>query len=387
MTSKFFRYPFADTGIKTTVPNDPQLDGSVSYNKGWTEDYTINPADDPAGKDFPLEQNNQLLYDVTLSLQQYQTWGTPDFITTTDNGGVLYPYSKYARTLFDDGVNGPQVFESLEAANDIEPGEAQSTWRYNDFSTQRLTIDAVQFKDSPVAGELVYYDSADGLFGLALADGTIKQRVVGFADPDYNRVIIAGEYIYAAGLTPGATYYLSTTTAGAMQTIRPAANVVQIGNARSATSLFMQIQTLPDAVLVASVYLAVSQAIPADNTPYKILFDTVDFDSGSMWDATNHRFVIPRDGYYELDGMAVMEPTAAGVGSVYLTLYKNNVTEFQRISQVFTSGEDAQPSGDVIVYAVAGDYFDLRASNDYTAIVDIAGAFQYNSFQISYLGE
>lgn len=82
MTSKFFVVPFATDGDKTTVPDGTQTDGSISYQAGWTLDYSLDPAVTPLAKPVSRSATNQLFYDVTLSLQQLQIWGTPDFITS-----------------------------------------------------------------------------------------------------------------------------------------------------------------------------------------------------------------------------------------------------------------------------------------------------------------
>lgn len=92
--AKFFKYAFGQAGILTPIPNDTQLDGSISYEQGFSTDYTLNPQFDPVtAKEVPLAQTNQYLNDITGAVQQYQTNGFPDFITTADNDGVPYPYA------------------------------------------------------------------------------------------------------------------------------------------------------------------------------------------------------------------------------------------------------------------------------------------------------
>lgn len=92
--AKFFKYAFGQAGILTPIPNDTQIDGSISYEQGFSTDYTLNPQFDPVtAKEVPLAQTNQYLNDITGAVQQYQTKGFPDFITSVDNDGVPYPYA------------------------------------------------------------------------------------------------------------------------------------------------------------------------------------------------------------------------------------------------------------------------------------------------------
>lgn len=120
--NKFFRIPFAESGDKTAVPDATQGDGSVSYNQGYGPDYQL-PKTNPAAKDIPRNSDNQLKYDVTKALQEYQTNGVPDWITAAQNGGTAYPYPIGARVRYTDNV----VYISQVAANTATPG-ASTNW-------------------------------------------------------------------------------------------------------------------------------------------------------------------------------------------------------------------------------------------------------------------
>jgi hypothetical protein len=89
-------------------------------------------------------------------------------------------------------------------------------------------------------GKAVYWDSANSRFDLALADGTVKQNCVGFADVPNGNLYAFGDAVLFSGKTPGARYYLDAATAGAITTVAPA-NAVAVGIARSATELFIDV--------------------------------------------------------------------------------------------------------------------------------------------------
>jgi len=92
-------------------------------------------------------------------------------------------------------------------------------------------------------GKAVYWDSANSRFDLAVADGTAKQNCVGFADVPNGNVYAFGDAVLFAGLTPGGRYYLDAATAGAI-TLTPPTNVVFIGVAKSATEVFVDVDTM-----------------------------------------------------------------------------------------------------------------------------------------------
>jgi hypothetical protein len=93
-------------------------------------------------------------------------------------------------------------------------------------------------------GKAVYWDSANARFDLALADGSAKQNIVGFADVANANVYAFGSAALFTGLTPGSRYYLDGATAGAITVTAPA-NPVFIGIAKTATEMFVDVDAQP----------------------------------------------------------------------------------------------------------------------------------------------
>lgn len=132
MSDGYFKYPFAISGDKTTVPDPTQVSGSVSYQSGWPLDYQKILGTDPDALPIGRSQTNQLLYDITLGLKRFQEFGAYPWITTAQNDGVAFPYAKNAIAGYDDGVAGYNVYQSLIAANTNPPstgGVTHATWR------------------------------------------------------------------------------------------------------------------------------------------------------------------------------------------------------------------------------------------------------------------
>jgi microcystin-dependent protein len=117
-TQKFFRFIWAQLGDRAAVPDTTPVDGSAGYQIGYGFDYQRAP-DDPLVKNIERNKWNQVLYDITLGLRQYQTMGFPEFITDADNGGFPFPYAKNACVRWTDG----QIYLSLVDANTTTPAD------------------------------------------------------------------------------------------------------------------------------------------------------------------------------------------------------------------------------------------------------------------------
>ena len=124
--ARFFVNPFGVDGDRTAVPTSGSITGSMSYEFGFTPNYQLDLANDPAALPVPRGQTNQVYYDITDALKQYQTTGTPDWITSVDNLGSPYAYDIYARVRYDAG-GGMEVYENLVDGNTQTPG-SDASW-------------------------------------------------------------------------------------------------------------------------------------------------------------------------------------------------------------------------------------------------------------------
>lgn len=129
--SKFFSIPFGVSGDRTTIPEDTQSSGAVSYQQGFGPDYERNPATDPLAKRVPRDETNELYYQVTNALRFLQLYGAPEWYAVDDGGDpVQYPLSAQVR---HDAGSGMQIWRSLVGANTAEPGTDPTKWAV--FST------------------------------------------------------------------------------------------------------------------------------------------------------------------------------------------------------------------------------------------------------------
>lgn len=125
--ARFFVYPFANIGDKgTRIPDNSQASQVVSYQSGFTQRYQLVLGTDPTAIPVPRDQTNQLYFDITDNIRQYQTQGVPDWITAADNLDVSFPYGIYAVVRYDTG-SGMQLWESQKNNNTSTPG-ANADW-------------------------------------------------------------------------------------------------------------------------------------------------------------------------------------------------------------------------------------------------------------------
>jgi len=120
----YYVYPFglnADD-VPATIPTPAAGDGSMSYYAGFTPFYEEDLLTNPSALPIPRSQFNQLMLDITNNLQEYQQFGTPQFILAAQNLGSAFPYPIYARVYYN-GV----VYENQVASNTATPG-TDNTW-------------------------------------------------------------------------------------------------------------------------------------------------------------------------------------------------------------------------------------------------------------------
>jgi hypothetical protein len=186
-TQKFIRRLFGQAGTRAAVPDLTQADGTVSYENGFGADYQ-RATGDPLLKNIERDKFNQLLYDLSLGLQQYQLHGFPEYVAAVDNGGVALSYAKNAFVLWTDG----NLYLSLVAANTSDPTDS-TKWR---LFSPGADVGAIQAfpSNTPPAG----YLASDG----SLLSRATYPRLWAFAQASGN--IAANDGVWTKGqFSPG----------------------------------------------------------------------------------------------------------------------------------------------------------------------------------------
>lgn len=195
---KFFRYPFATAGDRMPVPDQTQVDGSVSYQQGYGIDYQKNLTTDPSAKPISRTQYNAVLYDITNAINQYQTHGIPDFIPASENGGIPYPYDKYALVRFDDG-HGIEIYWSKVDNNTADPTDlvnwgvfSTDGWQPGDIKDHAGTQDPSTFGRWLLCDGTIYLIADYPRLAAALGNTWGGDGVDTFAVPDLTRRVTIG---------------------------------------------------------------------------------------------------------------------------------------------------------------------------------------------------
>ncbi|MEP3246261.1 MAG: hypothetical protein ABJN40_05600 [Sneathiella sp.] len=126
-----------------------------------------------------------------------------------------------------DSANLEQLYTAIQKMiNDAVPT----------LTADALIIEGVTFASSVTTnGQVVYFDDGNSHYDLALGGTHIPS---GIADVSNNRVYISGRLPdgFITDLSAG-TYYLSTSTAGAITSVVPSGTAIEIGDALSDTVL------------------------------------------------------------------------------------------------------------------------------------------------------
>lgn len=135
----------------------------------------------------------------------------------------------------------------------------------------------------------------------------------------------------------------------------------------------------------ASVYASAQQTLAVGQS--KVLFDTVEFDSAGLWDATDQRFVATLAGNYRVTGFLVLS-SAPPQGPFSSFVYKNGIGIKQCDSAVQLSTTDVGLTYDAIIQCAPGDFLELILTVPQTAVqagtVGSNRGFVYA--QLEYLG-
>lgn len=213
-TPKYFRYPFAINGDVATVPDTTQPGGSVSYQQGYGPDYELvstNPSSIPIAR----TTFNEVLFDVTSTLQQIYQNGFPLFITSAMNGGTAFSYSKNAYVY---QVADGNVYYSLAGSNtDVPPsakwqivGGSTATSYFNaatDTGTANHYVIAPVPAVVPAAGDIVILQPVNANTGACDINingaGVIDIKTLQNQNPTSGMLIPSGTYLLSYNAVTG----------------------------------------------------------------------------------------------------------------------------------------------------------------------------------------
>lgn len=262
MDQRFFLQPFAISGDRDSIPTAVQPSGSVSYAQGFGVDYELNLATEPTAKPIPRGSTNGLFYDITFALGDLQRNGTPEFITTADNGGTPYAYAKGALVRWRASGGDPyRVYVSRQDNNTSAPSDATkwdpfpepasngeaatgtSTTKFISPATLAYVLSSTSVSVPPasftVAGISRYATQAEiqtGVVDAAMTPAPFRQALLTFLIPPATTTTV-GRSRFATG-PEAAAFALDTVgiTPASLGIAIPAASTTTVGRSRFATT-------------------------------------------------------------------------------------------------------------------------------------------------------
>lgn len=103
-------------------------------------------------------------------------------------------------------------------------------------------------------------------------------------------------------------------------------------------------------VQVCSVYMNSNQTnATGDGTIVYIPFDTENFDVGSNYDTTNHKYIAPEDGYYLVNGAVEVSNLGAAHTSMWIMVL-NSTTNFQNYTDSLNPSSVRVNTGGIYYY-------------------------------------
>lgn len=214
-TPKYFRYPFAINGDVATVPDTTQPGGSVSYQQGYGPDYEL-VSSNPSSLPIARTTFNEVLFDVTSTLQQIYQNGFPIFITSAMNGGAAFSYGQNAYVYQPADGN---VYYSLVSSNTTAPpstswhivGGPTATSYFNAAtdtgSANHYVIAPIPSIGTPAAGDIVILQPVNANTGACdvnvNGNGAVAIKTLQNQDPAAGMIIPAGTYLLSYNAITG----------------------------------------------------------------------------------------------------------------------------------------------------------------------------------------
>lgn len=196
---RYFRLPFAVSGTRSAIPDTQPSNGAVNYSTGYSSVYQLDPTD-PLALRVERAQMNENLYQITDTLKNYYENCVPPFITSADNGGTPFPYSKDSLVKL-----GGVVYSSNVNSNTTTPPGA--SWTVVDMAifNAKAPTASPAFTGTPTAptaaastatpqiASTAFVRAAMALFGVGT--GTAANAA------NLNTIVNGGIYSYLPGAT------------------------------------------------------------------------------------------------------------------------------------------------------------------------------------------
>lgn len=169
MAVKRYRYAFAQNATPTAdrVPiPDTSVSNSVNYSTGYTQRYALQYGVNPQALPVERQYFNQLMYDITTSLKDWQDYGFPQWQDPLTTGAGLYfkgAVVRYAIDQVNPDVPPFNLFRCVKAdGTAVPPNNDRVNWEMILITSQLLSeVGLINFypnSDVPASSGGTVYD-------------------------------------------------------------------------------------------------------------------------------------------------------------------------------------------------------------------------------------
>lgn len=214
LQNKFFRFLFGVSGTRAAVPDDADPSGYVSYEEGFPSDYEL-PKSNPSRKPVPRDKTNQIYYDLTSTLKQYQQYGIPEWVAAADNDGVALSYSKGIRVYYSADAGATwNIYKSLQDSNTATPGTDATKWALESLYNQVPSCTSAGTGDAITATFTPTFTSYADVIMVAVratAANTLTNPTINIDGIGVKTIVKGANSALAAGDIPGAGFWMLLT--------------------------------------------------------------------------------------------------------------------------------------------------------------------------------
>lgn len=151
--TNYFRVPFALSGTKSSIPEDPQVGGEVSYTDGYGPDYQKEIGTDPDALAIERDKFNELMNRITTELQKFQQFSFPDFITSAENNGTAFSYAKDVIVRYSPDGGSTYNFYQSKVNNNTNLPTSAAHWNVFSIPTPPESVKVAQLTYQVASGQ------------------------------------------------------------------------------------------------------------------------------------------------------------------------------------------------------------------------------------------
>lgn len=248
--------------------------------------------------------------------------------------------------------------------------------------TNATDITGVQDLRNPASYVIPYLSATDKILGRSSSGAGIAEEITctsaarSLLDDatvaDMRTTLSAAKTgaVADSGITSGTNKLVGRATAGT-----GALEEIEIGDGLLASGGSLKVNGIASHAHVRATHTS-PQTIPV-STATVVQYANEEYDTLSEYNTSTYRYTATKDGYYSVSARLQADPDTASIDdSFQIDLYVNGSEKAHGFSEYCDNGRANRPYASVIhttVYLTAGDYIDIRCTQNVQTNLDTAG--------------